>query len=295
MKKYVAIFLALLLAFCFVGCNSKNYEKYTSFVSDETNDGYNAPVEVNYWTGEYFKKKHMKSKSCVVLGNSYHGSYNSSIVNTWNSYTTDIYVDENYIEFGLRNDNGKLAYINFMNADFLDTQPYLSDVSDPYETAISLAEEIAGEYVDNIADYTQIVEEPVTRYIERDGVTYEITYFTVTFVKKINGYLSSDYIAVKVTSKGTLALISMGDIGAFSNAVIDFEKEPMEQSISNKVESGYKDSKLSVKKFNIEEQKIVLTPDGYICMCSRIAIEGVNDSNIEAKTETVILTILGKK
>lgn len=70
-----------------------------------------------------------------------------------------------------------------MNADFFDTQPYLPDVDNPYESAVSFATQIASEYVD-IADYTQIIEEPMTRYKEREGTTYEITYYIVNFAKK---------------------------------------------------------------------------------------------------------------
>lgn len=125
----------------------------------------------------------MDDKTCLVLGNHYSGSYSKSIVDKMNSYTTDIYVDDNHIEFGLRDDNGELAYVNLMNANFFDTQPYLPDVDNPYEAAVSFATQIASEYVD-IADYTQIIEEPMTRYKEREGTTYEITYYIVNFAKK---------------------------------------------------------------------------------------------------------------
>ena len=37
----------------------------------------------------------------------------------------------------MRDDNGKLTYINYMNKEFFDTVPYLPDTSNPYETAIA--------------------------------------------------------------------------------------------------------------------------------------------------------------
>lgn len=295
MRKYTAIFLALLsLAFCLVGCNSKKDEKYASIIADSANDIYSVESEIDYWTGVYFEKEHMGDKTCQVLGNHYSGSYSQSIVEKMNSYTTDIYVDDNHIEFGLRDDNGELAYINLMNANFFDTQPYLPDVDNPSEAAISFATQIASEYVD-IADYTQIIEEPMTRYKEREGTTYEITYYIVTFAKKVNGYFSSDFISVKVTSKGTLASIKMGDINAFSDVSIAFEETTMNQSISKKIESTYKNSKFNMKNSNVEDQKIVLTPNGDICMYSDIVVEGVEDSNPAVSTRVVILTVLGKK
>lgn len=295
MKKYILFLLSLLLTFSFISCNKKYYESYTSLISDSVRDEYSVDLEVDYWTGEYFEKEDMENKTCFVFGNSYSGSYSKSIIDTMNSYTTDIYVDNNNIEFGLRSDTGELAYINLMNSDFFDTQPYLPEVNDPTDTAISLSTEIASDYVDNIGDYTQISDEPVTRYKERDGKTYQITYYVVTFAKKINGYFSSDFIAVKVTSKGTLASIMIGDIGAFDNTTLSFDTATMNQSISDKIESVYKKSKLEVKESNVDDQKIVLTPNGDICMYSSIVIDGVDDSNIETRTGVRILTFLGKR
>lgn len=295
MKKYILFMLSLLLTFSFISCNKKNYEPYTSLISDSVNDEYSVDLEVDYWTGEYFEKEDMENKTCFVFGNSYYGSYSKSIIDKMNSYTTDIYVDNNNIEFGLRSDTGELAYINLMNSDFFDTQPYLPEVNDPNDTASSLSTEIARDYVDNIGDYTQIFDEPVTKYKERDGKTYQITYYVVTFAKKINGYFSSDFIAVKVTSKGTLASIMIGDIGAFDNTTLSFDTATMNQSISNKIESVYKKSKLEVRESNVDDQKIVLTPNGDICMYSSIVIDGVDDSNIETRTGVRILTFLGKR
>ena len=181
-----------------------------------------------------------------------------------------------------------------MNADFFDTQPYLPDVQAPYETAVRLTKEIASQFIDNIDDYTQIIEEPKIRYKERDGVTYQITYYVVTFAKKINGYFSSDYISVKVTSKGTLASIMMGDINAFANTSIDFELETINQSISKKIESTYKYSKFKVKEANIDDQKIVLTPKGDICLYTAIVIDGEDDLKNEKTSGLHILTVIGK-
>ncbi len=61
------------------------------------------------------------------------------------------------------------------------------------------------------------------------------------------------------------------------------------------LESTYKKSKLEVKKSSVDDQKIVLTPNGDICMYSSIVIDGVDASNIETRTGVSILTILGKR
>lgn len=294
MKKISLFILTLLLIFSFISCDMKSNETYTSLISDTTNDEYSVDSEIDYWTGIYFEKEDMEDRTCLVFGNSYTGSYSKSIVDKMNSYTTDIYLDDNNIEFGLRSDTGELAYINLMNSDFFDTQPYLPEVDDPIGTAISLAIDVASNYVDDINEYTQIFDEDesITRYKERAGKTHQITYHFVTFAKKINGYFSSDYITVKVTSKGTLASIMTGDIGAFDDITLNFDTATMDQSISKKIESTYRESKLNVKKSNIDDQKIVLTPNGDICMYSNIAIYGADDSEIEIQTGISLLTIL---
>lgn len=299
MKKYMALIFTLLFIFCFTSCNTKSYDAYTSFITNVANDGYSVPVEIHCWTGAYFEKKHMAGKTCHVLGKSYSGSYRQSIVDKWNSYITDIYTDENGVEFGLRSDTGKLVYMNLMNRNFFDTQPYLPEVNQPVETAISLATEIASKNVDHIEDYTQILEEEEREYEERGGVTYKITYYQVTFAKKINGYLTSDYITVIVTSKGTLASIMMGDINAFAGISIVIDTADVDQSIFNKVESAYsayKESRIRVEKSYIEDQRLVLTPDGDICIYSWVVVQGVDkESDTEVQTGVVILTTLGQK
>lgn len=296
MKKYFVFVLTLLFILAFVGCNIKKREPYTSFTVDCTNDEYCKNPEVDYWTGSYFEKKNMKNKSCLFRGENYSGAYHRSIVDKTNSYTTDMYVDDNYIEFGLRSDTGELVYINLANADFYDTQPYLPDVANPEETAISLATEIASGFVDNIEDYTQISEQPHTSYKEREGKTYQITYYVLKFVKKVNGYLSSDYIAVTVTSKGTPKSITVGDIGAFDGTSLTFDATAVEQSVSDKIASIYKESSLNVKETDVYQQKIVLTPDGDICMYSTMIVSGVDDTiDEEQRAGVVILTTLAKK
>ena len=295
MKKHTAFILTLLLLFCFIGCNKANDVVYTSLVADCYNDEYAMAFDIDYWTGIYFQKENMVDKTCFAFGNSYSGSYKRSIINRMNSYTTDLYVDENSITFGLRSDTGDLVSINFMNSHFFDTQPYLPEVDDPEGTAISLSTEIASAYVDNIAEYTLTSITPVTRYKERDGETYQITYYTLTFVKKIDGYLSSDLIGVKVTSKGTLASITMGDIGAFDGITPHFDTEAMNQSISSKIDAIYPKKKLEVKKSTVEDQRLAINPNGEICMLTVMLIDGVNESNIEVQTGVSILTILGKR
>ena len=294
MKKLIAvIFVLLALSFSCVGCNSGKFDIYESVISDTANDGLGVKIETNFWTGEYFKKNNMPQKSCSVLGNTYTGEYLQSIIDNRNSYTTDTYIDENGSRFGLRSDTGKLVSLNLMNSSFFDTEPYLQDIDNPEEHAIAFSKEIASNYVDDIDKYTQIIEEPITRYKEKNGIQYEITYYVVTYARKLNDYFTSDYISVKITSKGNLASIMMGDIGAFDNTTLNFSPSKVNESISGKISSAYDESQL--KSTDIDDQKIVLTPNGDICIYSYINIGLIDNSGVEYKTAIVLLTAVGKK
>ena len=293
MKKSILFLIMFIL--CLTSCNSTKENGYKSFICDSTNDVMGITAEFDFWNGVFSKKQNMADKTCIVNGKEYTAEYKTSLIYKMNSYTTDVYVDENYIEFGLRSDNGNLAFFNLMNAEFFDTEPYLPDVENPRETAISLASEIACEYVDDITEYTKIVEEPRIGYKEKNGITYEITYYVTTFAKKVNGYFSSDYISVKVTSKGNLASIMMGDINAFENISLEFDAEAVNQSISDKIDSAYKKNKLSVKETNIRDQKIVLTPDKEVCMFSYVDVGLYDISKTEVTTGVQTLTPLKKQ
>ncbi len=293
------IFLSvLLIGSCFVGCdsenNAKDYDKYTSLVAGIVNDGYGTDLEVDFWYGSDFKKENMEDKTCVVNGVSYSGSYKESTIDFGNSYITDIYKDEKYIEFGLRSDTEELIYLNLKNAEFFATEPYLPDVSNPQEIAIKIATEIAGEYI-HVAEYTRIDDDPSILHKERDGVTYELATYYVTFAKKVNGYLSSDYIVVGVTSKGHLASIRMGDINAFEGVTLDFDADAMNQSISDKIVSAYQEKNIGVQNMQIEDQKIVVSPNGDVGMYSYVTFDMIYPSDDTIGTAIEIFTSLGRK
>lgn len=215
MKKLIIFILTLLLTISLISCSSskKTYEPpYDSLIADSANGGISQNAEIDYWSCDYFQKILMPNKSYTISGKKYSGKYTQSITDFMDSFTTDIYYNEDDgIEFGLRADNGELAYINFSGRNFYDTQILLPDTENPEEDAISLATEVASEYI-NIEDYTQINEEPRIYDREIDGKTYTIIFYVTTFAKKINDCFTSDFISVKVTSKGALASIKLGDI-----------------------------------------------------------------------------------
>ena len=277
--------------------NLSGYEIYESMVVDSANDELSLSSEIDYWSKGYFQKENMPDKNCTFLENEYTGTYVSSMVDTLNSYTTDIYRTENGILFGLRSDTGELSQINFMNSEFFDTEPYLPDVEEPNNYAIALAQSVAEEYIE-VSQYKQIIEEPRQQHKEKNGQSYEITYYIVDFAKEISGFMSSDYMAIKVTSKGNIASVQMGDIGAFDEVKLELEDGKIEQSIDEKIQSKYKEEHMAfnLQKADIEDQKLCVTPDGDVCIYSKVTIEGENvDSKRLQSSGVIVITVVGKK
>ncbi len=234
----------------------------------------------------------MKSTSVDVLGTKYSAPYRQSIIYRYNSFTTDIYYSQD-IEFGLRSDNGEFVFINFMNSDFFATEKQLDDEFLTYESVIPFATEIASEFIDNLSEYTIYKEEPRVY----DGVSD----YVITFAKVVNGYYSSDYISVKVTSKGKLASIKMGEIGAFDDLKINIDKIAVEKNITEKLKEVYtrdnfvdKTHSLEYKEHNFEDQRLAITPDGKYCVYSIIKVLGYDYYNEEADTKIDLITIIGQ-
>ena len=298
-KKTLASLLLLAFILCFSGCGSIGNEKYKSWIESSFNDEYAVDAEIDVWPLKRYEKSEQREMSCAFLGGTYTAPYKDSYVDRCNSYTTDRYKSTDVGTFGLRSDTGELVFINFMNKNFFETQPYWEDIENPYETAVTMAKDVAAEYVKSIDEYTMITEEPSVSYKERDGITYSITYYNFTFVREIQGYLSSDYIMVRITSKGTVSAVFMGDIGAFEDVKLDFDSSAVEESVAKKIEQTYQGRAYKVSDYRIDEQRIAIAPDGTIYMSSAVFLYGrgsnaASDSPLET-TGVYILTVIGER
>ena len=297
-KKIVLTVLLVSFVFCFVGCSASDLQKYESMVFDCYNDGHTVNIEATVWKNEKFQKKDMPDQTCTFGGKSYTGTYQYSDIRKGNSYVIDIYEGEDRIEFGLKSETGELVYINLVGREFLDTQPYLEDVSNPYENAISIAKKVADEYIDNIEEYTMEVGKPYVYQKVQDGVTYQLTRYGINFTKYIQGHRSSDSIQIGVTSKGTISGVVMYDVGAFDGMEIDFDEQLVAQSIAQKVEEIYRKISYKVTEHTAEEQRIVLAPDGTLYMLSAVYVKGMLENSDSDKAETTgfyLLTVIGER
>ena len=290
-NRLIILFLIISISFI-VGCSNNARDTYTTLIESTSNDGIVKNSEADFWSGDYFQRNCAKEFTCDTLGYSLKGKYDRSIIDKYNSYTTNIYVCEDGIEFGIRNNDSKIVFINLMNKEFFDTQPYLDDIENSEEYCRSYASVIASNFINNLSTYKQIEDEPKTRIKEKDGQSYSITYYFFTFYKDIAGYNSSDYISVKMTSKGSLASVIIGDTNVFEGKSFTIDEEVLQQKIDEKVLQVYDSTGYIVVDHTICDQKIVKAPDGHFYIISDVAIQLADNNNKQINTLLGLISIL---
>ena len=292
MKKSITMILLILLCLFIVeGCSKSEKTYYESMLADVTLDGITkVETECDYWTGIYLSKEGMQAQTCVAMGSSYTGEYRQSIVDKLNSYTTDFYRTDSGIDFGLRSDTGQLIFINFMTRTFFDTVPYLPDVENTEESALSIAQSVASQYVSDIQHYERQPIQISQQDKEKDGVTHTITYYLITYAKKVQGYNSSDYISIKVSSKGTVCTIYMGDIGVFDTLSSEINNDLVEDSVLEKTKALYKNTEYTFVNCTINDQKIAVTPDGDFVIYSSVDVQLELENDRSFGTKIYIIT-----
>jgi len=262
-------------------------EKYKTLIYDTSNDGIGISSEFPSGNS-YFTKKNMPAKSCTFQGKTYIGEYCKSIQNKGNSYVTDYYEAPSSIKFGFKEGTDEFVSISLLTKEVYETWSALEDVEDPEETASKIATEIAQEFI-NISEYSQEIT-------KRPSFDVGFDVYQVIFERIVNGYHSSDYIFVTVTSKGTLASVVIGDINAFKDINIEFDPLEIENSLNEKIVNSYKERGFNIETTTIRKQCIVLTDNGDICMYSEVEVAGTQEGSTE-KYESLIalITGLGKK
>ena len=160
------------------------------------------------------------------------------------------------MEFGIRSDDGKVVFMSLTNKDFYDTEPYIEDVENCKEYCLRCARETAISFIGSIDGYELIEEEPITRTKEKDGKAY-----TITFYKPVAGYKSSDFISIRVTSKGHLMSVFTGDTNAFNDTDTTVDEAKLQRAIEEKARSIYDEAGYKIKSITIDDRLVVKSPD----------------------------------
>ena len=178
MSKKMIILKIIIVSLCLLALTGCSFtKKDNSFIIDVVNDETNMKAELSTWNEGYFENKSApQNKEFIFNDVTYTGVYEQSIIRKWESYTTNIYVDTNGIEFGFKDNTNQLVLLNLMNKNFFETEPYKEDIINSDEYALDLAKEIAESYI-NVEEYELIIDKPVTREKIKDEKKYYITYY----------------------------------------------------------------------------------------------------------------------
>ncbi len=293
MKRKIS--LILLVIALFLSLFSCGYITNKSYIVSTSNGLENVRPEMDWGTKTGYKKLFVGPKTVTFLDNEYYGKYQNSSDSIRFSSTIDYFETESKtsrVIFGVRSDNGKLAYISFKNPDFFTEQRNLEDLDNALDYATNLSKDIIGKIVSDPDAYEMIIENP-----------YEMSYmdiFHIVFVKKYGGYISSDKISFEVTSRGTLCCVTIGDIGAYdSNLINRTDDKIIEENVEKKIEEIFrnKSNEYSVQNITVKEKELVKLPDGKTGVLSHVEVEmkSVNDTTDDHtfKGAIAIVTIIG--
>jgi hypothetical protein len=230
--------------------------------------------EVDVWKGSYFDRDAApKTKTVQALGETYTGTYRHSLNDVYCSYTTDYYETQDGVFFEVRADTGDLVLLNLMTLDFIEENKNILPSPNAEAYARSYAETVAKDYID-LSEYERMDEAP--KYINSIGGYF----YTTTFARKIDGLYTSDYIAVRVASTGKLVSISMGDINAlkpWKNRTID--KNKIDTVVHAKLTSVYEGLNYEIIDYEIDMDRLAVTPDGALVLVSNVRLNVRKDGN----------------
>lgn len=132
-----------------------------------------------------------------------------------------------------------------------------------------MAKSYAKDFID-LNDYT-LLDLQSSYFQPSENSKSSITFYSCTFVKKVNGMDSSAYVSVQLTSKGHLASINIGDVDAFSDktlaAMKPYSRSNVETVVNRKMEATARS--LDRYDFSIERICCAVSPDGEAVVCVR--------------------------
>lgn len=291
--KYLMIIILFSNSLLLLSCNEVTtvYPRYKPYIVDAMTDDTSIEPELTIWEDPYFEKEAVTNEKEVTINDkTYIGKYTKSIIKKWDSYVTDIYTDDKGVKIGFKEKTNQLVMLDLMNDDFFKTEPFKDDIDNVEYNTLSLAKKIASKYI-NINQYELMTEDSVSDEYAKEDVKCHITYYTFTFMKKFNVIInSSDYLTIKITSKGNLASLYIGDLNFFYNLENRYYVMEDVNRVNNiKVLSTYKSLGYEVLDQEIIYQRLVVTPKGVLALYSYIDVKLMLNGE-EKNTEIGLLT-----
>lgn len=243
---------------------------------------------------EKYTKNFKWKKSFEINGAKYLCEYDYSVYKEKLAYTVDYYSNDE-ITVAICEDTKEIVFWDVFSPDYINSEILLEDVTDPMDTAIGLSEDIAKEYVDDLSAYERTVEEPRTsEYYVEDGRAVSITYYEITYMKKVDGVDTVDFIKVKATSKGHIYQLNVGTVGIFDDGKLDFDIEKVNESVDERMKSLYANiENYKLLEYSFVTREIVILPNGQIALLSMMdVIVEDEQTGLECGTLAAIATVI---
>lgn len=218
MKIIRILSLLLVPAFCFLcGCAPADPEPldvpyidipYKTVAEGAFNDGFTAvePATMpTIWGGcSVPNEDALPKKTITFLGETFEGVYDRSYIDEHTSFIADYYDSDTAISFAIETGTDRIVSWQYIGV-YTKWHTEKPDLENAEEFAISYAREHAATVIDLDQYEMSVSTDPPNVKVDN------VTFYYVTFEKKVNGFSSTDYISYKISSKGTLATYTAGE------------------------------------------------------------------------------------
>ena len=290
MKKANTIVLLALVIMLF-GCTNNNSYKTTVVQSADGIDVASEKGSEYAYLYDREVKENMPNKIFNFEGEEYPASYIETRYHQNRSYRFDLYRDEEYREFYVREDTGELVSAYVLVGGFLDAEYNKDTVENIEEVMREYGKKYASMYLKNPENYKIIIEEP---HISGENTDKKLKTYALHYQREISGYKTSDEVIICVTQSGRIYGFSVFDADLYDNN-LTIDKAKIEESIKASLNDLAKSSDWNIVENEIYSQQIILRPDGKYALMTRVKVSLKNKSNEIINTGVEFSTIIGKK
>ncbi|MDD6203799.1 MAG: hypothetical protein PUC05_02235 [Firmicutes bacterium] len=266
-------FLVLVMAVMLLSCACSQKELYEGSVVSVAGDGLVKPELVREYSKQFYEyntEANITVENTVYQCRYFHSERYWFDCTRWidvyrtSSSDADIYIDH---------DSGDVVGYRHFTLLTDENEFLKADADKPLENAKAIAIDCASKFI-NTDEYNIDIREEY-KYMSNDTGQEgnKITVFNITFSKYIDGLPSSDMFKVAVNSKGTLISWKAYALNSFDRFSVNIDKDVLEASIKAKLDALYKPI-FSSYTYNIDQGRIILTPEGIPVYQANIDIQG---------------------
>ncbi len=251
------------------------------------------PIEADPWKSAVEKKTVGTTATIEVFGEKLTGVYQDTHNRRFENAIVDRYIalDHSYW-FELDVKDGTLKAFQRLKHDFGGK----ADVVTSSNQAVAIAKELASTYIQDMSNCDFIVHSGITTGDGMsEGIKYEYNQYAISYRKMIDGYETSAYFYMTLSSKGTLESLHIADVNAYAGLnELQIDEAEVIKSIEYCIKKGYCENEYfktlgyTIGAIECDIKRIVSAPDGtlYVETDVRITVK------IDGETQTCLGTLL---